>query len=344
MLQGHGYPAVEESTGAAVGWRVTMIRLPASALLYIVLGLSGNSVSGRLNNDEEGVVCQVLCPPGWVNFEKRCFQYIRQEKTWVDAEGSPNLIELDISTEQQTLGTISTERKTTAETLPAVSGRLGANTAHVELCKCPCPPGWVSFANRCFQYIGTEKTWADAEMECIKLGGNLASVHSEEENTLLLQLIKSNKTSNTWIGGSDGEKEELLCDLSWQGTHFGCQVPKDEGIIRDFLDGEGEWDIEKGCLVQLVPGRTGRMSMGQRKHPRNWVQQSTCSQGGLLQRPSHAVMVDCGGTTWIRPNCPRGGDQADKDQGWSAGKCGCMQQAGSVEASTARDESGGIGM
>ncbi|XP_069046936.1 galactose-specific lectin nattectin-like [Lepisosteus oculatus] len=76
-----------------------------------------------------------------------------------------------------------------------------------ELCQCPCPPGWVSFGDRCFQYIGTEKTWADAELECTRLRGNLASVHNEEEEAFLLQLIKSNKATSTWLGGSDSVKE-----------------------------------------------------------------------------------------------------------------------------------------
>ncbi|XP_069046937.1 galactose-specific lectin nattectin-like [Lepisosteus oculatus] len=89
----------------------------------------------------------------------------------------------------------------------SVSGRRGSSRVSGELCLCPCPPGWLSFGDRYFKHIGTQKTWADVEIECIKLDGNLASVHSEEENTFLLQLINSIKASYTWIGGSDSEKE-----------------------------------------------------------------------------------------------------------------------------------------
>uniref|UniRef100_W5MQN5 C-type lectin domain-containing protein n=2 Tax=Lepisosteus oculatus TaxID=7918 RepID=W5MQN5_LEPOC len=161
-----------------------MIRLSASALLYIVLGLSGDSVSGRLNNDKEGVVCQVLCPPGWVNFEKRCFQYIRQEKTWVDAE-----------------------------------------------------------------------------LDCISKGGNLASVHSEEEHQFLKQQISS-KEIPMWLGGTDCYKEGTWFwsdGAQWNWVKWNTGEPNNAGIencIHLNYDQEGWNDISCNNQYPYICART----------------------------------------------------------------------------------------
>ncbi|XP_041096216.1 macrophage mannose receptor 1-like [Polyodon spathula] len=72
-----------------------------------------------------------------------------------------------------------------------------------------CLKGWVSFNSRCYQYVQVKKTWADAELFCLSVGGNLASVHSVEENNFIQNLINKNDASNTitWLGGSDCFKE-----------------------------------------------------------------------------------------------------------------------------------------
>ncbi|XP_015209614.1 lactose-binding lectin l-2-like [Lepisosteus oculatus] len=102
-----------------------------------------------------------------------------------------------------------------------------------EQCQGTCPPGWESFRNRCFQYVAQEKPWAEAETECIRLGGNLASVHSEEENTFLVQLIKSKRPYPAWLGGSDCQKEGtwLWSDGSkWDYTKWNPTEPNSSGV------------------------------------------------------------------------------------------------------------------
>nr|XP_015209622.1 PREDICTED: ladderlectin-like [Lepisosteus oculatus] len=125
-----------------------------------------------------------------------------------------------------------------------------------ELCQDVCPPGWVSFANRCFQYIGIEKTWADAEMDCIELGGNLASVHSEEEETFLLHLIVSKRATSTWLGGSDGEQEGkwLWSDGSkWAFTKWNAWEPNNSGTENCLLTywDHGNWN-DMNCNNQFA--------------------------------------------------------------------------------------------
>ncbi|XP_031134272.1 C-type lectin domain family 10 member A-like [Sander lucioperca] len=73
----------------------------------------------------------------------------------------------------------------------------------------PCPPGWTQFGSRCFSFNIQGKSWTDAENFCNYDGGNLASVHSEEEHvflrTFINQVTGANQTS--WMGGSDSVKE-----------------------------------------------------------------------------------------------------------------------------------------
>ncbi|XP_049340371.1 galactose-specific lectin nattectin [Astyanax mexicanus] len=71
------------------------------------------------------------------------------------------------------------------------------------------PSEWSAYGIRKFKFFETKLTWADAEAECLKHGGNLASIHGSEENAFILNLIKKGAGSilRTWIGGHDTVKE-----------------------------------------------------------------------------------------------------------------------------------------
>ncbi|KAK1172212.1 lectin-like [Acipenser oxyrinchus oxyrinchus] len=79
----------------------------------------------------------------------------------------------------------------------------------VSTCVSSCLNGWVGFNVWCYQYVKDKKTWADAELYCLSIGGNLASVHSVEENNFIQNLINKNDASDafTWLGGSDCFRE-----------------------------------------------------------------------------------------------------------------------------------------
>uniref|UniRef100_A0A8C4NYT3 C-type lectin domain-containing protein n=1 Tax=Dicentrarchus labrax TaxID=13489 RepID=A0A8C4NYT3_DICLA len=72
-----------------------------------------------------------------------------------------------------------------------------------------CPPGWTQFGSRCFIFFHSPKTWIDAEHTCISAGGNLASIHSADENVFLRNLIVqvTSQHLHTWIGAHDGVQE-----------------------------------------------------------------------------------------------------------------------------------------
>ncbi|XP_039671502.1 lactose-binding lectin l-2-like [Perca fluviatilis] len=90
----------------------------------------------------------------------------------------------------------------------------------VELQRGSCPMFWFSFNGRCYKYVATHLTWADAELHCVSQGGNLVSIHSLEEENFIKSLIRNfdHAQGATWIGLSDTQKEG-----SWMWSD-GCKV------------------------------------------------------------------------------------------------------------------------
>ncbi|XP_060932845.1 lactose-binding lectin l-2-like [Limanda limanda] len=104
-----------------------------------------------------------------------------------------------------------------ALTLGAVSPSDGPK---VKLQRGNCPSFWFSFNNRCYKYVSTHMTWADAELYCVSQGANLVSIHSLDEANFVKDLIKNfdHAEGYTWIGLSDLHKEG-----SWMWSD-GCAV------------------------------------------------------------------------------------------------------------------------
>ncbi|XP_074538588.1 galactose-specific lectin nattectin-like [Halichoeres trimaculatus] len=87
-----------------------------------------------------------------------------------------------------------------------------------------CPPHWTQFDDRCFNFFRMAKPWAEAQTYCIKLGGNLASIHSHKENHFLSEFIEQVTgvpSLDTWIGASDAEQEKRWFWID--GTPFDYQ-------------------------------------------------------------------------------------------------------------------------
>ncbi|XP_044191068.1 lactose-binding lectin l-2-like [Thunnus albacares] len=73
-----------------------------------------------------------------------------------------------------------------------------------------CPMFWFSFQGRCYKYVSTHMTWADAELHCVSEKANLVSIHSLEEHNFVTSLIKNfdHTKEPTWIGLNDVHKED----------------------------------------------------------------------------------------------------------------------------------------
>ncbi|XP_012715447.1 lactose-binding lectin l-2-like [Fundulus heteroclitus] len=79
----------------------------------------------------------------------------------------------------------------------------------MKLLRGDCPMFWYSFNGRCYKYMATDMTWADAELYCLSENANLVSIHSLDEHNFVKFLIKNFDPAqgDTWIGLSDIHKE-----------------------------------------------------------------------------------------------------------------------------------------
>jgi len=69
-----------------------------------------------------------------------------------------------------------------------------------------CPSGWKEYNSNCYFFNDRQLTWFEAEKNCIGVGGHLASIHSQAEQTF----IYSNtglSISFVWLGATDAVKE-----------------------------------------------------------------------------------------------------------------------------------------
>nr|XP_046236153.1 galactose-specific lectin nattectin [Scatophagus argus] len=91
-----------------------------------------------------------------------------------------------------------------------------------------CPYGWSRYGEHCFMFIDSEKTWIEAEGYCLFEGGNLASIHSQEENHFIQALTRGDTHDfpETWIGGHDAIHQ---CFWMWtDGSKFDYDNWEDE--------------------------------------------------------------------------------------------------------------------
>ncbi|XP_039678906.1 type-2 ice-structuring protein-like [Perca fluviatilis] len=81
--------------------------------------------------------------------------------------------------------------------------------SHIVKRSSSCPSGWTGYNGRCFLYVPTAMTWADAEKNCLYHGGNLASVHSFNEHHVIQSMILriTHMYPLAWLGGSDAQQE-----------------------------------------------------------------------------------------------------------------------------------------
>ena len=54
-----------------------------------------------------------------------------------------------------------------------------------------CPAGWTGVNNRCFRYDAGKRNYKNSVRYCKSQGGNIASIHSNKENKVVMKLAKS---------------------------------------------------------------------------------------------------------------------------------------------------------
>ncbi|XP_046875275.1 ladderlectin-like isoform X2 [Hypomesus transpacificus] len=123
--------------------------------------------------------------------------------------------------------------------------------AEAQRCARKRPSGWARYGKRIYLYVSQRKQWVDAERYCLRLKGNLASVHSLGQQNFLRRLVKSRTGSYpwTWIGGTDNVRNRVW--LWSDGSRFDFQYwakrePNNHGrrepCININFDGKGAWN------------------------------------------------------------------------------------------------------
>lgn len=105
------------------------------------------------------------------------------------------------------LPTATTSTTTTITTTPTTTTTKTTTITQLET----CPPAWSQFQDSCYTVLGRYLTWLEARAECQKLGGDLASSLSREEDSFIDMVYNSGRNSgfnkNPWLGGTDSSSE-----------------------------------------------------------------------------------------------------------------------------------------
>ncbi|XP_064018402.1 macrophage mannose receptor 1-like [Pogoniulus pusillus] len=115
-----------------------------------------------------------------------------------------------------------------------------------------CPETWSLFNNKCYKVFGSREgerlTWHSARSACIKLGGNLASIHSAPVQAFFTLLLKD-VTNETWIGLNDINHEDRY--LWTDGSLFDYSYWAAGFPFRDkyIYDGYKYVTIETDCIA-----------------------------------------------------------------------------------------------
>ncbi|XP_061109458.1 lactose-binding lectin l-2-like [Conger conger] len=123
---------------------------------------------------------------------------------------------------------------------------LVSQGAEIGLCQGPCPDGWTYHNHRCFQHIPDKKTWLEAELHCVSLGGNLASERSQDDHQFLKKLNENDKPF--WIGLADVHKEG-----TWLWSDGTCA--SSEGDFLKWNPGEPNKAGQENCVHSNYGGQ-----------------------------------------------------------------------------------------
>ncbi|XP_074013154.1 macrophage mannose receptor 1-like [Numenius arquata] len=123
-----------------------------------------------------------------------------------------------------------------------------------------CPKDWLLFKNQCYKVFGSiYENWNSARRACIKLGGNLASIHNEQVQAFLTYHLKD-VSSDPWIGLNDQLRE---LNFVWTDgsavsyTNWAPDSPKlVEPVLFDTLRPEDGHNLQQFDCVSLKKGHS----------------------------------------------------------------------------------------
>uniref|UniRef100_A0A3B4UHI4 Mannose receptor, C type 1b n=1 Tax=Seriola dumerili TaxID=41447 RepID=A0A3B4UHI4_SERDU len=73
-----------------------------------------------------------------------------------------------------------------------------------------CSSPWIPYNGHCFHLNRTQKTWSEAQTECVHEGGDLVSIRNVEEQSFVISQLGYASTDELWIGLNDRKTEGLF--------------------------------------------------------------------------------------------------------------------------------------
>uniref|UniRef100_UPI003AAF93A9 macrophage mannose receptor 1-like n=1 Tax=Centroberyx gerrardi TaxID=166262 RepID=UPI003AAF93A9 len=110
-----------------------------------------------------------------------------------------------------------------------------------------CSSPWIPYNGHCFHLQRAQKTWTDAQTECRKEGGDLASIHNVEDQSFVISQLGYATSDELWIGLNDRKTEGLFdwgdhSTVTFTSWEFGNpNVSTDQGDCVLIRGENGNW-------------------------------------------------------------------------------------------------------
>ncbi|XP_063431442.1 perlucin-like protein [Mytilus trossulus] len=83
-------------------------------------------------------------------------------------------------------------------------------------CATDCPVGWVVGYDECYLFHQNPLTWQDAMVYCRSRRAHLAKIETEQERSLIQNIIEQDLPGIYWLGGKD---DAIEGDWRWQPSN-----------------------------------------------------------------------------------------------------------------------------
>lgn len=159
----------------------------------------------------------------------------------------------------------------------------------------PCETGWHAHGGHCYIATATPASWDDAQAACNDLDADLASVHSHDENALLLQLLGHGWDADATQGVPTGDGGAWIGARrsqggAWDPNGLSVSAAWIEWVDRSPLDFEA-WALRGAVNVDAATEFLGVFAVrGSPRDPIMAPQRATCVYLGDLDTDRWRMM------------------------------------------------------
>ncbi|CAG2209120.1 CD206 [Mytilus edulis] len=142
------------------------------------------------------------CDDLWTLNSGHCFQFNDTKKSWLLARQS-------CKSQGGDLATVDTDSVHSFISKDCYFDIRNMNSLAAVSFSVNCGPGWEErpLSQYCYSFHQDQLSWLDAREVCKNMGGDLASVHSDDEETYIKAKISPFNCIAVWLGGNDNHQE-----------------------------------------------------------------------------------------------------------------------------------------